>query len=112
MTAPSRKPKQSTARTRQRTEKTAVAVIIRKPRKPKQNGCFPPLPPTRLSPREWEVLNLLAEGLTTQKIGARLGISLPTAKFHLTGLYRKLGIKGAVAAIRVAFQRGLFRIGE
>ncbi|MFB7667001.1 AAA family ATPase [Kitasatospora sp. NPDC056138] len=52
-----------------------------------------------LSPRESEVADLVAHGLTNQAIAQRLFVSVRTVESHLTGVYRKLGIncRGAVA---------------
>ena len=44
-----------------------------------------------LTPRETEVLQLLAEGLTNRRLGERLGISEHTAKFHVNAILGKLG---------------------
>ena len=43
----------------------------------------PPYPDI-LTPREWEVLDLLRAGLTNEQIAAQLGISLQGAKFHVS----------------------------
>jgi DNA-binding NarL/FixJ family response regulator len=42
-----------------------------------------------LTPREWEVLELLREGLTNEEIAGRLGISFDTAKFHVSEILSK-----------------------
>jgi DNA-binding NarL/FixJ family response regulator len=55
--------------------------------------------PEELSPREWEVLGLMANGLRNKDISARLNISGETAKSHVKSIYRKLGIKGRRDAI-------------
>ena len=48
--------------------------------------------PDVLTPREWEVLALLREGLSDQAIGERLGISLDGAKYHVREILSKLGV--------------------
>ncbi|HEX5140735.1 MAG TPA: helix-turn-helix transcriptional regulator [Dehalococcoidia bacterium] len=46
-----------------------------------------------LTPREWEVLSLLREGLTNEQIAGRLGITFDTAKFHVAEILGKLGVE-------------------
>ena len=46
----------------------------------------------KLSSREREVLQLVAKGLTNQRIAARLGISEKTVKTHLTSVFREIGV--------------------
>ncbi len=45
-----------------------------------------------LTPREWEVLSLLREGLTNEQIAMRLGVTFDTAKFHVSEIIGKLGV--------------------
>lgn len=45
-----------------------------------------------LSPREAEVLSLLADGLSNRQIGREMFVSEQTVKFHVTGIYTALGI--------------------
>jgi DNA-binding NarL/FixJ family response regulator len=52
-----------------------------------------------LTPREWEVLGLLANGFRNKEIASRLSISEETAKSHSKAIYRKLKIKGRRDAI-------------
>lgn len=52
-----------------------------------------------LTPREWEVLGLLANGFRNKEISSRLSISEETAKSHIKSIYRKLHIKGRRDAI-------------
>jgi two-component system, NarL family, response regulator DevR len=61
----------------------------------------------RLSPREREILLLLADGLTMQQIGRRLGISPRTVESHVSKLYRKLAVRTRVQAIARAAALGL-----
>ena len=48
--------------------------------------------PDVLTPREWEVRELLREGLTNPQVAARLGISLDGAKYHVSEIIGKLGV--------------------
>lgn len=65
--------------------------------------------PTRepLSPREIEVLSLIARGHSNKDAAARLFISETTVKTHLLHAYAKLGVHDRAAAVAVAFERGL-----
>jgi DNA-binding CsgD family transcriptional regulator len=45
-----------------------------------------------LTPREWEVLKLIKDGLTNEQIGERLGISLAGARYHVSEILSKLGV--------------------
>ncbi|HEY8233389.1 MAG TPA: LuxR C-terminal-related transcriptional regulator, partial [Vicinamibacteria bacterium] len=60
-----------------------------------------------LTPRETEVLQLLAEGLTNRRIGERLAISEHTAKFHVNAILGKLGARSRGEAIAHAARLGL-----
>jgi|SRR4026207_804028 DNA-binding NarL/FixJ family response regulator len=60
-----------------------------------------------LTPREVEVLELLAEGLPNKSIAVRLGISDQTVKFHVASVCGKLGAANRTQAVRVAVRRGL-----
>jgi len=60
-----------------------------------------------LTPRETEVLQLLAEGLTNRRLGERLGISEHTAKFHVNAILGKLGAQTRGEAIAQAARLGL-----
>lgn len=58
-----------------------------------------PLPRNGLTPREWEVLALLATGLTSAQAGRRLGISARTVDKHVEHLHGKLGATCRVDAV-------------
>ena len=63
-----------------------------------------------LTPREVEVLELLAEGLPNKAIAARLGISDQTVKFHVAAIAGKLGASNRTDAVRRAVRRGLITL--
>jgi Tol biopolymer transport system component/DNA-binding CsgD family transcriptional regulator len=56
--------------------------------------------PDVLTPREWEVLALLREGLSNDEIAARLGITLAGAKYHVSEILGKLGVESREEAAR------------
>lgn len=60
-----------------------------------------------LTPREVEVLRLVAHGLSDQAVAERLTISSRTVNAHLTSIYNKLGVKSRAAATRFALEHGL-----
>jgi LuxR family maltose regulon positive regulatory protein len=77
---------------------TGVAVT------PRNEGCAAG---EELTPKEFEVLRLLATRLTRREIGARLYVSLNTVKTHQRALYRKLGVEHRSAAVSRARELGL-----
>lgn len=58
-----------------------------------------------LTPRELQVLDAIAAGLTNKGIARQLGISLHTVKFHVESLFRKLGARTRTEAVAKAFER-------
>jgi two-component system, NarL family, response regulator NreC len=60
-----------------------------------------------LSVRELQVLQLIAEGDSTKKIAARLGISAKTVESHRTKLMQKLAIHDTASLVRYAIRRGV-----
>jgi DNA-binding NarL/FixJ family response regulator len=71
-------------------------------------GLGEPLEP--LTPREREVLELLAHGLSNRQIGERLGISEHTAKFHVAAVSAKLGAASRTEAVSRGVRRGLITL--
>ena len=63
-----------------------------------------------LTPREREVLALLAEGASNKTIARRLGISVHTAKFHVGSLLDKLDATGRTDAVTHAARRGVIEL--
>ena len=60
-----------------------------------------------LTPREIEVLSVIAAGGTNRTAAERLLVSEATVKTHLLHAYAKLGVSDRAAAVRVAYERGL-----
>ena len=63
-----------------------------------------------LSPRELEVLILVAEGRPNKDVARTLFISETTVKSHLAHIYTKLGVDDRTAAVTVALERGMIRL--
>lgn len=63
--------------------------------------------PTDLTKRELTILRAVARGLSNQAISQDLWVTEQTVKFHLTNIYRKLGVANRTAAARYAHQHGL-----
>jgi DNA-binding NarL/FixJ family response regulator len=64
-------------------------------------------PADALTPRELDVLRLVAEGGTNQSVARRLLVSETTIKTHLLHIYTKLGVRDRAAAVSTAYKRGL-----
>jgi len=62
-----------------------------------------------LTPREGEILAMIADGRSGPEIGRRLNLSTATVKTHLQHLYEKLGVSDRAAAVAEAMRRGLIR---
>lgn len=60
-----------------------------------------------LTPREQDVLVLIAEGCLAPEVASRLHVSASTVKSHLQSIYEKLGVTDRAAAVAVAMRRGL-----
>lgn len=67
-------------------------------------------PTEPLTPREIEILTMIAEGLGNKIIAARLGISRHTVKFHIASILTKLKAGSRTEAVTVALRRGLIMI--
>ena len=71
---------------------------------------LPTSPPMTLTPREIEVLGMLAEGLGNKTIARRLGISEHTVKFHVSSLFTKLNAKSRTEAVTLGARQGLIML--
>ena len=65
----------------------------------------------QLSPREREIMHLMAEGLTAEAIGYQLGVSVETVRTHVRNVIRKLQARNRVHAIALALERGEIALG-
>ena len=102
--------------------KTAdLAELLEAVREVAEGGRYvdPRLPPprpagrtSRLSPREREVMHLMAEGLTAERVGARIDVSVETVRTHVRNAIRKLGARNRVHAIALALERGEIALAE
>jgi len=60
-----------------------------------------------LTEREVDVLKALARGLSNQAISKEFWVTEQTVKFHLSNIYRKLGVANRTEAARFAYENGL-----
>jgi DNA-binding NarL/FixJ family response regulator len=67
-------------------------------------------PPEQLTPRELEVLEALAQGLSNKSIAKQLKISQSTVKFHIAQIYAKLNVSSRVSAVNLGIRHGLIAI--
>jgi DNA-binding NarL/FixJ family response regulator len=67
------------------------------------------LPPDLLTPRERQVLQLVAEGKTTKQVAKLLGITQKTAESHRTRIMEKLDVHETASLVRYAVRRGLIQ---
>ncbi len=70
-------------------------------------GSAPRVPVQLLSPREQEVLKLLAQGYTNQEVGTRLCLSVKTIETHRARIVDKLGLRSRADLTRYALEMGL-----
>ncbi len=92
------------AEARRMTDVDAYLVVPGKPAADDERLAEP------LTARELEVLDALVDGLSNKAIAARLGISDETVKFHLSGIFGKLGASNRTDAVRQALRRGVVEL--
>jgi len=97
-----------------------VAAVLRQAHNGVVYHAPAPAPPDRharggvesaLTEREAAILAAIADGLTTRAISQQLWVSQHTVKFHLTNIYRKLGVSNRTAAVRLACERQFTTLG-
>ncbi|HLZ69339.1 MAG TPA: helix-turn-helix transcriptional regulator [Dehalococcoidia bacterium] len=79
-------------------------VARSQPRVPERSASARQAAPNGLTPREREVLQLLAEGKSNHEIAATLVVSVRTVDHHLAKIYRKTGARGRVTAATYALR--------
>jgi DNA-binding NarL/FixJ family response regulator len=84
-----------------------VEAIAAGPAPPEPESVQVPTRPDGLTPREAEVLSLIAEGLSNGEIADRLVISAATVKTHVNHILGKIGVNGRAQAVGYAYRNGL-----
>jgi DNA-binding NarL/FixJ family response regulator len=76
------------------------------------DGAAPLSDRNALTPRQQEVLRLVAEGQTTKEIAFELGLSVKTIETHRTQVMEKLGLQDIPSLVRYAVRQGIIPLGE
>jgi hypothetical protein len=89
---------------------TAVEAVLAVAGHPSRRA--PARPLAGMTPREIEVLRLIAAGLTVKEVATRLDISPKTADNHVQNIYGKIGVTTRAAAALYAVECGVLKAGE
>lgn len=88
--------------------RSVIDDYLRRLGNPADAGVLPPVPPgAQLTPRQREVLQLIAEGRTTQEIAERLQVGVKTVETHRAQLMERLDIHEVAGLVRYAIRIGL-----
>ena len=85
----------------------AGGVVFHAPSRPVTATDSPDVDEPALTERERTILAAVASGLTTAAISSELWVTEHTIKFHLTNIYRKIGVSNRAEAVRYALEHGL-----
>ncbi|MDP9437196.1 MAG: response regulator transcription factor, partial [Actinomycetota bacterium] len=66
----------------------------------------------RLTPREREVLQALADGLSDREISENLHVGIGTVRNHLVSVFAKLGVNSRLQALVIALRHGIVEVGR
>lgn len=86
------------------------ALVSLAPERPAGGLARRPAPFDQLTRRQLEVLDLMAQGLSNQDIGDRLGLNLSTVKTHVTGVLKALGVESRTQAVLLVKESGVDRL--
>lgn len=64
----------------------------------------------KLTPREIEILKLIAKEFTTAQIALYLNISVPTVESHRRNMFRKLGVNSVIGLIKESLKNGWIKL--
>jgi two-component system NarL family response regulator len=76
---------------------------------PGMQSAVGPAESAEVTPRQRELLRLMADGLDTEDAASALGVSPETVKTHVEGVMSKLGASGRTEAVAIALRRGIIR---
>lgn len=88
----------------------AAGLVVLRPADVELAPPSPALEETALSPRELEILRLLAEGMANKTIAWKLGISEHTVKFHVASILSRLHAATRTEAVTIGVRRGLIML--
>jgi two-component system, NarL family, nitrate/nitrite response regulator NarL len=87
-----------------------AGLLVRSAVLPASRGFAPAEDMPLLTPREREILGLIAEGLSNKAMARRLGISVHTVKFHLEALFTKLEATSRAEAVTKGLRGGVIEL--